>query len=153
MEHLSFQEQMEGNNCWGCGSLNEHGLRIKSYWSGDESVCTWEPRSYHSAGPPGILNGGIIASIADCHCICTAIATAYREENRKIGSEPLSWYATGSLRITYRSPTPINGPVTLRAHIIERTDRKTTLGCSLVAGEKECASAEVVAVRVPPEWK
>ena len=26
------------SHCYGCGRLNEHGLQIKSYWDGEESV-------------------------------------------------------------------------------------------------------------------
>ena len=152
MEQRAFQDQMEGNHCWGCGSTNQYGLHVKSYWSGDESVCTWQPRDYHSAAPPGILNGGIIASIIDCHCICTAIAAAFRGEDRDIGSDPPIWYATVSLQVTYQRPTSIIGTVTLKARIIEMTDRKTTLSCSLSASGEECALGEVVAVRVPCEW-
>ena len=79
LDQRSFQDLIQGNHCWGCGTVGEPGLRIKSYWSGDESVCTWSPKDYHSAAHPQVLNGGIIASIIDCHCICTAIAAAYRE--------------------------------------------------------------------------
>ncbi len=145
---LAFQDQMRGNYCWGCGSLNEQGLRIRSYWSGDEAVCTWKPKVYHSAGPQHILNGGIIATIIDCHCVCTAIAAAYRAENREIGTEPLIWYVTGSLQVKYLRPTPIDEPVVLRAQIKEMNERKTFLSCSLLARGKECAYGEVVAVRV-----
>ena len=152
MDQRSFQDQIQGNHCWGCGTVGDPGLRIKSYWSGDESVCTWSPKDYHSAAHPQVLNGGIIASIIDCHCICTAIAAAYREEGREIGTEPPIWYATGSLQVTYRRPTPISAPVTLRARITEMAERKAVLSCSLSSGEQECALGELVAVRVPADW-
>ena len=152
MGEPAFQDQIPGNYCWGCGSLNERGLQIKSYWSGDESVCTWRPGNQHMAGPQHIVNGGIITSLIDCHCVCTAIAAAYREEGRLIGTEPLIWYATGSIQVTFRKPTPIEELLTLRARITETTERKTILSCSLSAKGEECAIGEVVAVRVPLEW-
>ena len=83
MAESSFQDQIKENHCWGCGPANEHGLRIKSYWSGEEAVCTWQPGEQHSAGPLEILNGGVIATLFDCHCVCTAIAAAYRAESRE----------------------------------------------------------------------
>jgi len=43
--------------CYGCGSLNEKGLQIKSYWDGDESVCIYTPRDYHIA-IPGFVTAG-----------------------------------------------------------------------------------------------
>ena len=60
---------------WGCGGKNEHGLCIKSYWDEDETVCTFRPDAHHIAYP-GSLNGGIIATIIDCHCVNTAISVA-----------------------------------------------------------------------------
>ena len=152
MEPRAFQDQIGDNHCWGCGPTNARGLRIKSYWSGDESVCTWQPNEYHMAGPPHVLNGGIIASIIDCHCICTAIAVAYKAESRPIGSGPPIWYVTASLQVTYLLPTPVSGPVVLSARVKERGERKTVLTCSVSSGEEERASGELVAVRVEPEW-
>ena len=152
MQEPAFQDLMKGNHCWGCGSDNHHGLQIKSRWYGDESICTWQPRDYYSAGPPGILNGGVIASLIDCHCICTAMAAAYRIQQRDLGSEPLIWYATASLQVNYKRPTPIDQEVTLRARVTETTERRYNLTCSLYAAGEECASGEVVAVRVSAEW-
>src|SRR4030042_3439238 len=95
MEQAAFQDQIPDNGCWGVGPSNVHGLRIKSYWVGEESVCAFQPQPHQTAGPPHILNGGILASLIDCHCVCTSIAAAYRAENRAIGSHPLIWHVTG----------------------------------------------------------
>ncbi len=152
MEKRSFQELMEGNYCWGCGT-NEHGLQIGSYWSGDEAVCTWQPKNYHMAGPRHILNGGIIATIIDCHCICTAIAAAYQGEGREINTMPQIWYATASLQISYLKPSSIKESIVLRARVKEVKGRRTVLACSLFSKGEECARAEVVAVRVPDAWR
>lgn len=149
MDQQAFQDKFpdEGTHCFGCGRSNEHGLQIKSYWSGDEAVCTWQPKDYHLAAP-GVFNGGIIATIIDCHCVCTAIASAYRAEGREIGTKPSIWYVTALLQVTYIRPTPMNGPVVLRARVKEMKERKTIVICSLFAKEQECAHGEVVAVRV-----
>ena len=117
IEALSFQEAISGNHCYGCGPQNAKGFRIQSFWEGDESVCTWEPEPHHAAGPKDVLNGGVIATLIDCHCLCTVVAAAYREEGRQIGSSPIIWYVTGSLQVSYLKPTAINKPVTLRAKV------------------------------------
>jgi predicted thioesterase len=88
----------------------------------------------------------------DCHSICTAIAAAYRQEGREIGTEPYIWYATGSLQVEYLKPTPIGEPLTILAKVKEITGRRTVLDCSLLARGEECARGEVVAVRIPPDW-
>lgn len=149
----AFQDAIPGNQCWGCGPTNPHGLHLKSCWEGDAAVATFRPAPYHMAGPESILNGGIIATIIDCHCVCTAIADAYRQEGRGLESDPAIWYATARLDVTYLKPTPIKPPVTLRATILERKGRKTVVECSLVSEGEERAKAEVIAVRVPEEWR
>ncbi len=144
---------MAGNLCWGCGADNPRGLHIKSHWAGDEAVCTWQPAAWHAAGPPHVLNGGIIATIIDCHCIGTAIAATYRAEGRAMDSDPPVWCVTASLQVSYLKPTPIDAPVELRARVKERAGRKTIVICSLFSRGEECARGEVVALRVPPEWR
>ncbi len=154
MDRQAFQDQIGGNHCWGCGPLNERGLGIKSYWSESddgEATCTWQPQPYHMVAPH-FLNGGIIATLIDCHCVCTAFAAAYRADGRAMSTEPALAYVTGSLQVTYLRPTPLDGQVVLRARVKEMGERKMTLTCSLYADGAECVHGEVVAVRVPPAW-
>lgn len=51
---IAFQDDVfsKGNHCWGCGNENPDGLKIKSYWEGNESVCTWKPKGFHTSGWP-----------------------------------------------------------------------------------------------------
>jgi acyl-coenzyme A thioesterase PaaI-like protein len=153
MNGPAFQDRIPDNFCYGCGPDNPKGLHLKSFWEGEESVALFTPRLFHAAGPRHVLNGGVIATIIDCHCICTAIADAYRRAGRDIGSEPLIWYATASLRVDYLRPTPLAGEVNLRARIVDTDDKKTRLVCSLSAENRECARGEVLAVRVSAGWR
>ena len=149
---LAFQDMMAGNHCWGCSVENEAGLQIKSFWSGGEAVSRFQPQEHHTAWPTHVLNGGIISTIIDCHCICTAIAAAYRAEGREIGIGELIAYATASLNVSFKRPTPIDQPVELRAIVTDMTERRTNLSCTLSSDGEECAVADVVAVRVPLAW-
>lgn len=146
----AIQDCMPHNHCWGCGTLNPRGLQIKSYWDGAETVCSFQPSPEHMAGPTHVVNGGIIAAVIDCHTICTAIADAYRAAGRPLGSEPLLWCVTASLKIDYLAPTPIEGPMELRARVREAKGRKRIVDCTVQAGGRACARAEVIAVEVPP---
>lgn len=150
----SFQDQIPLNHCWGCGRDNPEGLGIASYWADDRgaAVCEFVPRPEHAAGPTTVLNGGIIATLIDCHSICTAIAATYRDEGRSIGSEPLIWCVTASLDIDYLKPTPIGGGVELIATVVESGRRKTRVTCSVSAEGIERARGDVLAIRVPPFW-
>jgi len=152
MPEHAFQDQIPDNFCYGCGPCNERGLCLKSFWDGDESIATFLPQAFHSAAPRHFLNGGVIATIIDCHCICTAIADAYRREARAIGTAPLIWCATASLKIDYLRPVPIDLPVSLRARVVEAGAKKTDLACALLSADEECARGRVLAVQVPASW-
>jgi acyl-coenzyme A thioesterase PaaI-like protein len=150
MMSRAFQEEFAElgiHQCWGCGTRNEHGLQVKSYWEGEEGVCTWQAQPHH-LGHPGLVNGGILATIIDCHAACTAAAAAYRAENRAITTPPTIWCVTGSLQLTYLRPTPLAEPLLLRATIRERSGRKTIVDCTLSAQGEVRVRAEVVVVRL-----
>lgn len=146
----AIQDQIAGNHCFGCGPRNEGGLQIKSHWTGDsQTMVRFEPQRHQCAGPADLVNGGIIATVIDCHGVCTAMADAYRREGRPIGSEPKLWFVTGSLRIRYEAPTPIDRPFDVVAEVSERSEKKTIVRCELISGGQTCATGEVIAVKVP----
>ena len=149
----AIQDAIPHNHCWGCGTLNPRGLGIKSYPEGDGTVRRFQPAPEHMAEPTHVVNGGIIAAVVDCHTICTAIADAYRAAGRELGSEPLLWCVTASLKVDYLAPTPIGAPMELHARIREVKGRKRILECTVRSGGKDCARAEVVAVEVAPKWR
>ena len=149
----AIQDQITGNYCWGCGADNPAGLQLKSYWSDEGTRAEWRPNPEYAAGPLHFLNGGIIATLLDCHAVCTAIGTAYQRENRAIGSEPEIWCATASLTVEYLRPTPIDTLVRLSAKVTAEEDRATTVECILEAAGKERAHASVSTTRVPAEWR
>ncbi len=149
----AIQDSIPQNHCWGCGTLNPRGLYIKSYPEGNGAVCRFQPAAEHMAGPTHVVNGGIIAAVIDCHSICTAIVDAYRVAGRELGSEPLLWSVTASLKIDYLAPTPISGPMELHARVRTASGRKRVVECTVRSGGRYCARAEVVAVEVPAEWR
>lgn len=141
----------EVSHCYGCGRLNEHGLQIKSYWDGEESVCVYQPRPYHTA-VPGYVYGGLIASLIDCHATGTAAAAMYRAEGRAMDTDPPLRFLTASLHVDYLRPTPIDGPLALRGEVKEIKGRKVIVGVTLMAKGELCARGEVVTVLAPDEF-
>jgi acyl-coenzyme A thioesterase PaaI-like protein len=137
--------------CYGCGRLNPQGLHIRSTWNGDQSICVFEPRPYHTA-IPGYVYGGLIASLIDCHSTGTAAAAAYRAANREPGSLPAFRYVTASLHVEYLRPTPLGPQLTVRASVRELKGRKAVIECELYAGEQLCARGQVVTVQIPADW-
>ncbi len=152
MAEKAFQDYYPDqlSHCYGCGRLNTAGLQIKSYWDGDESVCEYTPKPYHTA-LPGCVYGGLIASLIDCHGTGTASAAAYRAENREMDTSPPLRFVTGSLQVEFLRPTPIGGPLVVRARIKEIKGRKVVVTSELHAGGQICARGEVVAIQVPEE--
>ena len=145
MEKESVQDRWphEATFCWGCGKNNEHGLHLKSYWDDDDTVATWTPKEHHLAFP-GVLNGGIISTIIDCHG--TGTANAYHHRLDEANTHDM--HVTSSLTIKFLKPTPLDKPVTLRARVRETDGRKTIVDCDLYSGGEKCVLGEIVTVRV-----
>ena len=142
-----FQDHMHANVCFGCGKDNHEGLQIKSYWDGDTSICKWtSEEKYH--GWKNILNGGVLATLIDCHTMCTAAAYAYKLEERSLGSLPDYKYATGTLTVKYLKPTPNDKPIELRAKVTEQRGKVTTVLCDVFVEGLKTAEATVIAIRV-----
>lgn len=154
---LSFQDHYPHStrSCYGCGPENPHGYRIRSYWDGDgadaESVCRFTPEPFHTA-VTGVVYGGLIASLVDCHGTGTAAAAAYRAAGRAMDTQPALRFVTGTLRVTYRRPTPIGVELELRGRAVEIAERKVRVAVRVSAGETMTAEGEVVAVRLPENW-
>jgi acyl-coenzyme A thioesterase PaaI-like protein len=143
-----FQDYMDGNICFGCGTHNHEGLQIKSHWEGEEMICVWHSEDRYQ-GWRNLLNGGVLATLIDCHCMATATSHAYQlENNRAWDTEPIYRYATGTLTVKYLKPTPNDQAITLRARILAVKGRKTTMACAVWVGGEQTAEAEVIAIRV-----
>ena len=148
----AFQDQMPDNDCWGCGPNNEQGLKLKSFWdkeNDNQTKSIWNPSPYHKAGPDQYLNGGIISTIIDCHGICSAIAFTSKADNIEIAN---LWYVTGSLKILFKKPTPIDSPVELIATLVEKYPKKSIINCSVYSNGSLTVEGEVIAIRVSSEW-
>ncbi len=150
MSKKAFQDYYpeDFSHCYGCGSLNNHGLKIKSHWDGDESVARFLPEDYHVA-VPGFVYGGLIASLVDCHGVGTAAAATYQKEGRRMGSEPVLRFVTASLKVDYLAPTPLGVELEIRGKAVDVTPKKAVIDIRVLAGGKTCATGRVVAVRLP----
>jgi len=153
MSEKAFQDYYteQSSQCYGCGRLNEHGLQIKSTWDGEETVCTFVPRAYHTA-IPGYVYGGLIASLIDCHGTGSAAAAAYRAEGRAMDTDPPLRFVTARLEVDYLRPTPLGPPLEIRGRIVEVKGRKVVVDATLSAEGQVCARGRVVAVQAPDSF-
>jgi acyl-coenzyme A thioesterase PaaI-like protein len=131
------------DRCFGCGPANEKGLRIKSRPDGDEVVAEWTPGAHHEAFP-GVLNGGIIGTLLDCHSNWTA---AWHFMTRD-GLERPPTTVTAEFHVKLRKPTSSKAPVRLRAHVAESAGRRATVDATLESGPDVTATCRAVFVAV-----
>jgi len=150
MANKAFQDYYADrlSHCYGCGRLNQHGLRIRSYWDGDESVCRFQPKPYHTAFA-GFVYGGLIASLVDCHSTGTAAAAVHRSQNRGMDTAPWLRFVTASLHVDYLRPTPMGTTLEIRGKVKKIKGRKVLVDTTLFTRNQVCARGEVVAVQAP----
>lgn len=126
MSQKSLQDTFAPHNhCFGCGPANLQGLQLKSFARGDDLVATWTPQPFHQAFE-GVLNGGVIGALLDCHC--NWAAACHFMQATQADRPPCT--VTAEYTIQLKHPTPTTGPLDLRAWVIEAGHRR-----AIVAGE------------------
>ncbi|MFI5390156.1 MAG: PaaI family thioesterase [Bacteriovoracales bacterium] len=144
MGKIFLQDLFAPNSiCFGCGPKNEKGLRIKSYTEGDLIKCDWNASPHHEAFP-GMLNGGILGAVLDCHCNWTA---AYHIMKNLGLTKPLCT-VTAEYSIKLKKPTPTTSDILMTAKIIELSDRKAIVEAELMANGTLCATCRGTFVAV-----
>jgi acyl-coenzyme A thioesterase PaaI-like protein len=140
----SIQETYAPNMaCFGCGPANEKGLHVRSFPSGDEVVATFQPETWQEAFP-GMLSGGIIGTLLDCHCNWTA---AYHLM-KQAGADTPPCTVTADYTIKLLRPTPTDQPVELRARVVESKEDRAIVEGELLAHGKVTATCSGTFVAV-----
>jgi len=117
--------------CFGCGPANAQGLRIRSIPEGDELVARWHAEPHHEAYP-GMLNGGILGTLLDCHMNWTA--AWHLMQARGDAVPPCT--VTAEFTVKLRRPTPSDAELEIRARVARAEgDRAWVEGEVLAAGE------------------
>jgi acyl-coenzyme A thioesterase PaaI-like protein len=146
MSEKCLQEKYAPNNaCFGCGPANSKGLRVRSCVQGDEVVAEWVPQPHHEAFP-GVLNGGIIGALLDCHSNWTAAWSLMK----KAGADHPPCTVTSDYAIRLLRPTPSQGTIHLSAHVTQLSDDRAVIEAKLTAGGKICATCIGTFVAVKP---
>ncbi len=131
--------------CFGCGPANESGLRIDSFVDGDNVIAEWTAEKHHEAFP-GVLNGGIIGTLLDCHCNWTA---AYHLM-KAAGEDQVPSTVTADYSVKLLRPTPTDEPVHLRAWLVELKGSRAVVDGELSSNGKVCATCRGTFVAVKP---
>ena len=145
MPETSLQDRYFPNlPCFGCGPANERGLRLRSFPEDDGVVATFTPWPEHDNGL-GYLNGGIIATVLDCHSAAAVTHEAFTRGWPPLPGAALP-YVTSGLAVSYLRPAPLTETVTLEAEVTEASEAQMTAHVRLLWDDK--TRAEVTAV-----WK
>lgn len=145
MEQALQEKFSPQSSCFGCGPANPQGLRVRSFVDGEEVKAEWQPQSYHEAFP-GILNGGIIGSLLDCHSNWTAAYFLMKQS----GMERPPCTVTADYAVRLLRPTPTQGSIELKAKVVEIFSDRAVVEAELHAGGKLCATCRGTFVAVKP---
>ncbi len=147
MQHgASLQETYAPRSvCFGCGPANEQGLRIRSFVVGDACVCEFTPLPHHHAFP-GVLNGGIIGVLLDCHCNWTGAWHLMQAA----GDGVLPSTVTSEYTITMRRPTPMGVPLHVSARLVGLDGPRAVVEGEISAEGRVTAACRGTFVAVKP---
>ena len=150
MTEPSLQRRFSPDSrCFGCGPANAQGLRIESHEAGGtdgELIADWQPLPHHAAFD-GILNGGVIGTLLDCHSNWTAAIRLMRD--RGLAGPP--GCVTADYAIRLRRPTPIDRPLRLRARPVETAGDRVVVDAEVVVDGIITATCRGTFVAVGPD--
>ena len=95
--------------CYGCGPANAAGLQLKSFVAEAGAApivaeALWTPKTEHVA-LPGIVNGGVLSTVLDCH---SNILAAFAVMRARGGADKLpSMTVTAQLNVKFAKPAPM----------------------------------------------
>lgn len=144
----SLQERFfpEGR-CFGCGPANEKGLRIRSFETAPEPeaevVCDWTPEPHHQAAP-GMVNGGILGALMDCHGNWTAAHHLLRRD--RLERPPTT--VTGDFHVRLKKPTPSDRPLRITARAVSSEGRKVKVEAEITSGGEVTATCAATFIAV-----
>jgi acyl-coenzyme A thioesterase PaaI-like protein len=128
-------------SCFGCGPKNTKGLQLKSFAAEDGSVrAIFQPWPEHDNGL-GFLNGGIIATVLDCHSAAAVVVASMR-----VGLVPDGTlkYVTARLDLRFLRPAPLREPAELIARSTTADENQIRVEAELRWQDEPRATAHAV---------
>lgn len=140
----SVQEIHASNSiCYGCGPANENGLRIRSFRTDGGLKMEFLPSKEHQAFP-GMINGGIIGTVLDCHGNWTAAIALM--DNNGMSFPPCT--VTASYSVKLKRPTPFGEVLTITSKVEKIENNSVEVSLKLEADGNTCATGEGLFVAV-----
>ena len=105
-------KQPSANNCFVCGRHNDAGLHMHFYDNDRDTVCSTHSIDRRYEGYPGIVHGGILASILDEAVGRVAMVGDHHH-----------FMMTGNRKVQYRLPIPSDTEIKVIAKAIRMKGR------------------------------
>jgi len=106
---ISINTDLSEGLCFGCGGNNPFGLKLNFEWDGKTAKTEFTPTKFYQ-GWPGILHGGIIATMLD-----EAMSYAVRFSG---------WdFLTAKIQVEFKRPVLIDERLIITSSIIRKTGR------------------------------
>ena len=151
MEDESVQERHAPNSiCFGCGPANADGLKIRSFPIENGLKMTFQTSDAHQAFP-GMINGGIIGTLLDCHGNWTAAIAIMADR----GDNTPPCTVTARYTIKLRRPTPHDVPLEITSQVESLDGDRAEISMTLTADGEVCARGDGLFVAVKeghPAW-
>lgn len=143
----SVQERFANHTtCYGCGPSNTKGLRIRSFENETGLECDFTPELYHEAFP-GVVSGGILGTILDCHSNWTACCHLMKRD--ALSKPPCT--VTAWFKVSMLKPTPSHqGPLKVLARPVHSEGSRVTIEAQVQVGGEVTATCEGLFVAVKP---
>jgi uncharacterized protein (TIGR00369 family) len=109
---MEIKKQAQSRDCFVCGVQNATGLHMKFYENEPGVVEATYTVDEKFQGYPGVVHGGIIASMMD-----EVMGRVF------MGNDPPRFMVTAELKIRYRKPVPTCEPLNLRGEAVSDNGR------------------------------
>lgn len=142
-----------GQRCFGCSPEHPIGLRLDFARDGDEIVTTFTPGHDHE-GPPGVMHGGLVTTLADELAVWTVLGLKGRMT------------FTGAIHARLLKPVRVGRPIEARGRIERDTTRVLEVGVAIAQEGEVCfrgrftlamldekAAERIIGGPLPEAWK
>ncbi len=117
------------NSCFGCSPTHPFGFHLKFEREGDGVVTRFTPGDRHQ-GPPGIMHGGLVSTLADETAAWSLIA-----HTGKFGF-------TTSFECRLQRPVRINTLTVARAQVTRASSRIVKTAVRISQGDEDCMTGD-----------
>lgn len=152
MDAIQDYYEDEFSVCFGCGRLNKEGHQLKTFLKGEETISTYLPKENQTA-ISGVVYGGLLASLIDCHGTGSASAFYAKENGIELKKYNAPRFVTGNLNVSYLKPTSLKEILVIKGKLKEIKGRKVVVSIELFCKDVLTVKGEVIALLLPENFK